>query len=185
MIKISRPFVQQAEAGRSSESVHLAALYIGKDESRCSVSSFDNEIELCFGSDLALLDLVQGVSDNVSQMLNFEGDAQYWTGLSVREAVTNAIQHGNRRDRSRRVVLRFSISSDRLVIAVRDEGRGLEESDIPDPLDAANLLKPGGRGIFFVRSFMDNVSFRLCPEGGHEIIMEKSRITNQGEQNDN
>jgi serine/threonine-protein kinase RsbW len=145
-----------------------------------------NEIELSFGSDIAYLDFIQEVSDSVARMLGFDTDALYWIGLSVREAVTNAIQHGNRRDPSKKVRIFFRIAEDCLRITVRDQGDGIQETQIPDPLDPENLLKPGGRGIFFVRSFMDNVRFNVRPEGGSEIIMEKVRDSkNQGENNDN
>lgn len=144
------------------------------------------DVELSFGSDLIYLDLVQDVSDRISTLVGFDEDATYWVGLSVREAVTNAIQHGNRSDRAKKVHLSFTVKPDRLVISVRDQGEGVDEREIPDPLDEKNLLKPGGRGIFFVRSFMDNVRFSNCPEGGNELIMEKLRNQDhQGEENDN
>ena len=145
-----------------------------------------NEIELTFGSDIAFLDLVQEISDSISRMAGFSADDLYWIGLSVREAVTNAIQHGNQQDPEKRVRIAFRMGVDRISIVVRDQGRGIKETDIPDPLDPENLLKPRGRGIFFVRSFMDNVRFHVCPEGGHEVIMEKLRGTkNKGEENEN
>jgi serine/threonine-protein kinase RsbW len=144
-----------------------------------------NEIEVRFTSDISFLDLVQEISDNLSKMMGFGADAQYWIGLSVREAVTNAIQHGNQEDPSKTVFLGFEVFDDRLRITVRDQGEGISEDNIPDPLDPANLLKPGGRGIFFVRSFMDKVSFARPPEGGSEIVMEKSMSpNNKGEEND-
>ena len=83
-------------------------------------------------------------------------------------------------------MLVFRICEDRLEIIVRDQGKGIEGLDIPDPLDPENLLRPGGRGIFFVRSFMDNVDFRVAPEGGHEIVMEKVRSQEKrGKDDDN
>jgi serine/threonine-protein kinase RsbW len=150
------------------------------------VSSLRNaDVEVYFGSDLSYLDMVQEVADKISELVSFDDDARYWIGLAVREAVTNAIQHGNEGNLERRVQLRFKMAADRLVIAVRDEGGGLDESKIPDPLDPQNLLKPGGRGIFFVRSFMDNVRISNCPEGGCELIMEKlQNQKHQGEEND-
>lgn len=145
-----------------------------------------NEISLSFGSDLAFIDLVQGVADNLSTLMGFEGDDLYWIGLSVREAVTNAVLHGNGRDRSKLVWVRFRIEADRLRISVCDQGVGILPQNLPDPLAPANLLKPGGRGIFFIRSFMDNVDFTSPPDGGHEIVMEKiRRVANQGEGNEN
>ncbi len=150
------------------------------------ISLNDADVELSFASDLNYLDMVQEVSDKISALMGFQDDSRYWIGLSVREAVTNAIQHGNQNDKTKRVHLRFRIGTDRLQIAVRDQGKGLEESDIPDPLDPQNLLKPGGRGIFFIRSFMDNVRFFSYPEGGYELIMEKlQHQEHQGEENDN
>jgi serine/threonine-protein kinase RsbW len=143
------------------------------------------DIELTLSSELEYLDLVQGVSDNVCLLAGFDSDEQYWIGLAVREAVTNAIQHGNESDSSKKVVLVFRICEDRLQIAVKDQGEGIADLDIPDPLDPENLLKPGGRGIFFVRSFMDSVDFKASPEGGNEIVMEKSRLkNNQGDKDD-
>lgn len=150
------------------------------------ISLIGNDIEFCFGSDLGLLDLVQSFSDHLTKLSGFDSDAQYWIGLAVREAVTNAIQHGNSGDPQRRVGLLFRVNPDKLEIVVRDEGKGIDETSIPDPLNPENLLKPGGRGIFFVRSFMDAVTFRVRPEGGHEMIMEKFRSQdNQGDDNDN
>ena len=144
------------------------------------------DIELTFGSEISYLDLVQGVSDGASALAGFDSDSQYWIGLAVREAVTNAILHGNQEDAKKKVVLVFRICEDRLEIVVRDQGKGMKALDIPDPLDPENLLRPGGRGIFFVRSFMDSVDFRVPPEGGHEMVMEKVRSQrNQGEEDDN
>ncbi len=143
-------------------------------------------IELSFGSEIGYLDLIQGVSDGVSALAGFDSDSQYWIGLAVREAVTNAILHGNQKDAKKKVVLVFRICEDRLEIIVRDQGKGLEGLDIPDPLDPENLLRPGGRGIFFVRSFMDSVDFRVSPEGGHEIVMKKVRSQKKrGKEDDN
>ena len=148
-------------------------------------SSKLSNIEVRFTSDISYLDLVQDVSDNVSRMMGFGADSQYWIGLSVREAVTNAIQHGNQEDPSKTVYLAFKMEEERLVITVRDQGKGITEDQIPDPLEPENLLKPGGRGIFFVRSFMDNVSFSVSEEGGSELLMEKYKNqNNKGDRND-
>lgn len=151
------------------------------------MSSLTNtDVEVSIASDLHYLDMVQEISDKISESMGFEDDSRYWIGLSVREAVTNAIQHGNQNDRDKKVSLKFQIEPDRLRISVKDQGPGIEESEIPDPLDPQNLLKPGGRGIFFIRSFMDSVQFSRCPEGGYELIMEKlQNQEHQGEEHDN
>ncbi len=131
------------------------------------------DIELFFGSRLDNLEIVQNVADTIGRLLGLDEDSRYWMSLSVRESVTNAILHGNKLDQKKRVGLRFSVSGNRLVIRVQDEGKGFDESKLPNPLDTENLLKPSGRGIFYVRSFMDEVKCALLPEGGWEVRMEK------------
>ena len=140
-------------------------------------SSFLN---LSFGSQLYFLDVVQDVSENFSRMLGFDDDGRYWVSLSVRESVTNAILHGNKQDENKQVALSFVVEGGRLIICVQDEGEGFDEASLPDPLDPSNLLKPSGRGIFYVRSFMDEVRYRNLPGGGWEVRMEK-RLNHQQE----
>ncbi|MGH9339456.1 MAG: ATP-binding protein [Acidobacteriota bacterium] len=131
------------------------------------------DIEISIESKLSYLDLVQEVSDVISRRAGFDQDTGHWIGMSVRELVANAIQHGNQLDEKKMVGIRFELLSDRLVIAVRDEGHGFDDAVLPDPLSPENLLKSSGRGIFYVRSFMDEVNFHQLPEGGMEVRMGK------------
>jgi serine/threonine-protein kinase RsbW len=145
----------------------------------------DAELEIFFGSQLDYLDFVEEISNAITRMVGFDEDTRYWITLSIRESVVNAIQHGNQSDESKKVGVRFKSLPDRLVIFVQDEGEGFDESQIGDPLEPDNLLQPGGRGVFFVRSFMDEVDWKLLPEGGMEMRMEKRlNHTKQGEEND-
>ncbi|MCZ6877504.1 MAG: ATP-binding protein [Acidobacteria bacterium] len=144
------------------------------------------DLHISFGSQFGYLDLVQEVCDAISRMVGFDEDTRYWICLSIRESVSNAIQHGNKLDENKKVGVRFESFPDRLVILVQDEGEGFNESKVLDPLDPKNLLKPGGRGVFFVRSFMDEVGYEPLPGGGLQMRMEK-RLNHkkQGEENDN
>ena len=58
-------------------------------------------------------------------------------------------------------------------MSVLDEGEGFEPGDIADPLAPENVLKASGRGIFFMRSFMDDVRIERRPEGGTAVRMSK------------
>ncbi len=141
-----------------------------------------NNFELTFKSQLDYLDIVQEFSEGVGRMAGLDEDGRYWIGLSVRESVINAILHGNQQDESKNVGISFRLDPGRIVIRVRDEGNGFDEKQLPNPLDTENLLKPSGRGIFYVRSFMDTVHYRGLPEGGWEMRMEKRlNHQNQGE----
>jgi len=143
------------------------------------------DLEITFGSQFGYLDFVEEISDAITRMVGFDEDTRFWITLSIRESVVNAIQHGNQSDESKKVGIRFQSLPDRLVIYIQDEGEGFDESQIRDPLKPENLLQTGGRGVFFVRSFMDEVDWKLLPEGGMEMRMEKRlNHTKQGEKND-
>jgi serine/threonine-protein kinase RsbW len=137
-----------------------------------------NRIEMSIGSALEYLDLVQTLTDCVTSFMGFDEDTAHWIGMSVRESVTNAIQHGNKLDQSKKVDIRFDVASDQLEIFVKDQGTGFQVNDLPNPLDPENLLKPSGRGIFYIRSFMDEVEFRPLSQGGMEVHMVKKVVSN-------
>jgi serine/threonine-protein kinase RsbW len=134
-------------------------------------------IRLRFNSAFEMLDMVQVVSDQVGRLLRFDDDAMTWMEVAVRESVINAIKHGNRHDRAKSVMVEFTTqpahSATELVITVRDEGDGFDPDALPDPLAPENLLKSSGRGIFFMRSFMDDVRLSRVPEGGMEVRLMK------------
>jgi serine/threonine-protein kinase RsbW len=79
--------------------------------------------------------------------------------LAVDEAISNAIKHGNRRDRRKRVEIEGQIDSQQLRIKVRDEGEGFERDPHHDPVDPSNLLAASGRGLFLIESVMDDVRY--------------------------
>jgi serine/threonine-protein kinase RsbW len=137
-----------------------------------------NEIEVIISSALDNLDLIQTLTDCITDYMSFDEDSAHWIGMSVRESVTNAIQHGNKLDLSKKVDICFEIAPDQLSISVRDQGNGFRADEIPNPLDGDNLLKPSGRGIFYIRTFMDEVEFRSLSQGGMEVHMVKKISSN-------
>ncbi|HNJ40965.1 MAG TPA: ATP-binding protein, partial [Acidobacteriota bacterium] len=96
-------------------------------------------------------------------------------GLAVRESVINAIKHGNQLDSQKPVDVRFAIFEQHIDVSIRDRGRGFDASHLPDPLDPSNLLNPNGRGIFYMRTFMDEVNFSTHPQGGTVVRMIKRK----------
>ena len=136
-----------------------------------------NTIRIEFGSAFDMLDFVQVVSDYVGRMSGLDEDALHWVSVAVRESVVNAIKHGNRNDESKRVRVEFTpVPSDepsQLVIRVEDEGEGFDPEEVADPLAPENILKSSGRGIFLIRSFMDEVELQRGKERGMQIRMVK------------
>ena len=134
-----------------------------------------NSVRLDFWSDIDMLDLVQTIGDHLGRQAGLDDEALHWVSVAVRESVTNAIRHGNCGDAGKRVHIEFTyLGADAgLAIRVRDEGCGFDPDVLPDPLSPENLLKPSGRGIFLIKSFMDELELRRAPEGGMEIVMVK------------
>ena len=130
-------------------------------------------VRLDFFSTFEMLDFVQLVSDELGHMFGMEEDAVHWVGVAIRESVINAIKHGNQADEAKRVTLVMTVHPESLEVRVQDQGAGFDPSSVPDPLAEENLLKADGRGIFFMRSFMDDVILQRAPEGGMEIRMTK------------
>jgi serine/threonine-protein kinase RsbW len=141
------------------------------------MSHADPTVRLDFHSTFDMLDFVQVVSDHLGRLAGLDDDAIHWVGVAVRESVINAIKHGNACDEQKRVHVEFTpieIDAPRgIAIRVRDEGTGFNPDSLPDPLAPENLLKASGRGIFLIRSFMDEVAVRPAPEGGMEVLMVK------------
>jgi len=134
-------------------------------------------VRLEFTSAFEMLDFVHVVSDHVARSVGLDEDSLHWVCVAIRESVINAIKHGNRNDASKHVFVEYEtappVEPPKLMIRVRDEGEGFDPETIADCLAEENLLKSGGRGIFLIRSFMDDVRVQRAPEGGMEIRMTK------------
>ena len=142
------------------------------------MSDTSHTVRLAFPSHLDMLDFVQVVSDELGRLVGFDGDSIHWIGVAVRESVINAIKHGNQDVEEKLVVVEFGLTPPadpkRLTVRVVDQGDGFDPVEIADPLAPENLLKSSGRGIFFMRSLMDDVRIRRAPEGGMEVVMVKT-----------
>src|SRR4051794_9338354 len=109
---------------------------------------------------LVLPSQIEAVADAAAAVTGFIRDcgapdtATFGIEMAVREAVTNAMVHGNQEDEAKSVEVVFNCQGNELEIEVRDQGKGFEPDDVPDPTDPANLLKTSGRGIFLMRTFM-------------------------------
>lgn len=134
-------------------------------------------VHLEIPSTIERVDQVQLAADDVSREAGLSGDQVYWMGMAVREAVINAIVHGNRNDPAKLVFIDFTIhsapDSAELWVSIRDQGAGFDPAKLPDPLAPENLLKPSGRGIFMMSRLTDELSLRRAAEGGMEVRLMK------------
>jgi serine/threonine-protein kinase RsbW len=130
-------------------------------------------VRLDIASRLDMLDMVQTVLSHLAGVVGFDDESVHYMTVALRESVVNAIRHGNKGDERRRVAIEFVVGDTSLDVRVHDEGLGFDPATVPDPLAEANLLKPDGRGIFFMRSFMDVVEYSFPPGGGTMVRMVK------------
>lgn len=136
-------------------------------------------IELSIDSKIEFLDMVGSVTKSVLAKMGFDEEGAGWIELAVHEAVINAIKHGNKQAPDKQVDVKFEIEQEKLAISVRDHGEGFDPSQLPDPLDPNNLLNPSGRGIFYMRTFMDDVEYSTHPEGGSIVRMTKNKRSSE------
>lgn len=116
-------------------------------------------------STLETVDNAEQTATRIAAEAGFEEDEVMRISMAVREAAINAVLHGNAYDPGKKVRLDFESTGGDLVITISDQGKGIDVSKIPDPLAPENLLKTSGRGIFLIRSFMDEVQIHPSHTG--------------------
>lgn len=137
---------------------------VGEKETKFSISS---KIE-------AIDDAVQKATAFASGA-GFSDDALFGIDMAVREALANAVKHGNKLDETKQVEVTLLSLDDRMEIIIRDFGKGFDVLEVPDPTNPENLLKASGRGILFMHNFVDKVEWQRHIEGGMIVIMTKNR----------
>ena len=132
-------------------------------------------------TELTLPSRIDTVATAAAAVADFVGrygisdDAAFGIDMAVREAVTNAVLHGNRQDEEKVVEIILKSSPDAVEISVHDQGPGFNPEAVPDPTEQENILKTSGRGIFFMRTVMDEVDWTIRPGGGTTVRMLKRR----------
>ncbi len=108
---------------------------------------------------------LESLAEKLASEAGLDEDETFRVSMAAREAAVNAVLHGNEYDPSKHVTASFENTGESIVITISDEGRGLDPSKLPDPREPENLLLGTGRGIFLIRSMMDEVNFRQLHPG--------------------
>ena len=128
---------------------------------------------------LVLPSHIEAVADAAAAVTDFirncgvSEESAFGIEMALREAVTNAMVHGNQEDEAKSVEVIFNCHENELEVEVRDQGEGFDPAIVPAPTNPENLLKTSGRGIFLMRTFMDEIVWRNRPEGGTAVRMTK------------
>lgn len=104
----------------------------------------------------------------------FADDAIFGVDMAVREALANAVKHGNKLDETKQVEITLTNLDKAMEIVIRDFGKGFDVEEVPDPTNPENLLKASGRGILFMHNFVDQVEWERHPQGGMIVKMTKN-----------
>ena len=137
--------------------------------------STTNRGSMTLESELPSVEPVEAKAEQLAREAGFDEDTSSQVAMVVREAVINAILHGNKKDPAKHVRWSYELNVEALKFKIGDEGPGLDPDSVPDPLAPENILRSSGRGIFLMKAIMDEVHFhQLNP--GTEIEMIKYRV---------
>ena len=108
---------------------------------------------------------IEAATDKLAEEAGVDEDQRFHISMAVREAAVNAVLHGNEYDPAKQISFTLENTGSALVFTIADQGKGVDPDSLPDPLAPENLLRGTGRGIFLIRSFMDEVHFRQLHPG--------------------
>ena len=132
-----------------------------------------NKVTLKLRSRITYVDLVHEMAQDLARRARIPKPAALDIALAVREAFINAVKHGNDMNDTKEVEVDFEGNETRFCVRVRDEGPGFDWDHTIDPRAQENISRPSGRGIFFMKHFVDRVAFLRLPEKGTEVLLEK------------
>jgi serine/threonine-protein kinase RsbW len=134
-------------------------------------------VERLMDSTLESVDSAEELAVGMAERAGLDEDDLMKIGMAVRESMVNAVVHGNRYSAHKKV--RFSVvaNGERFTVQIADSGDGFDFASIPDPLAEENLLRTSGRGIFLIRSFMDDFQMRHLESGGTEVTLVKNLVS--------
>ena len=135
--------------------------------------SIRESVERWLDSTLESVDSAEELVAGMAERAGFGEEDRLKIGMAVRESMVNAVVHGNRYSAHKKVRFLASSEAGRLTVRISDEGNGFDIDHLPDPLAPDNLLRTSGRGIFLMRSFMDEVAIRRLEKGGIELTLVK------------
>lgn len=130
-------------------------------------------IRMSLSSRFENIEMVQHLCTKLLNGRELPDETRHWVSMALREALANAIKHGNEQNVSKRVHLEMDVADDMLEIRIQDEGHGFDPEKVDDPLSPENRLKTSGRGIFYMKTFMDDVTFSRGERGGTILTMRK------------
>ncbi len=135
----------------------------------------EEKLDINLPSRLESVDKAVVEATDFAKRAGFSEEELYPIDMAMRECVANAVKHGNKLNEAKQVEITLVNSDKGLEITIRDFGAGFAVEEVPDPTNPENLLKADGRGILFMRTFMDEVEWSNHSEGGMVVKMLKKK----------
>ncbi len=132
-------------------------------------------ITLTIASRLELLSMVHALIEEIARQFDLDPETSDALMIAVIEAGTNAIQHGNVFAEDKSVTFQFRVRAGEVEARVDDRGNGFDPSKVEDPTDPSNLLDPHGRGLYLMKTLMDEVKFDVRNDHGTTVRLRKTR----------
>ena len=132
-------------------------------------------VTLTCNTDLRFIDLIQVVGSELLKHMNFSHEDGERLWLAIQEGIGNAMRHGNKLDKRKPIQVTFTPLAQRLEIRIKDSGQGVDLDKLPNPNLSENLLKPCGRGVYFMKQVMDSVVMETIPGEGSTLVLVKQR----------
>lgn len=126
-----------------------------------------------FPSSIDYLEKIEAISEKIAGDIGMDESSSDDLSIAVTELVNNAIHHGNKDDKSKKVTVTFSPGKKQIKVSIRDEGNGFIPEKVKDPVAPENLLAESGRGIYLVRALMDDLKINITGSGSEIVIIKK------------
>lgn len=136
--------------------------------------SSDQKHKLVFASKPEAVEEIEKLAAKAATTAGFNPEEQDSLAIAVTEIANNAVIHGNKRDANKKVYVNLEVNEGEVRLTIRDEGNGFNPESLSNPLDPENLLRESGRGVFIVRSLMDEVQYDFS-RGGTQVTLIKRR----------
>ena len=137
-------------------------------------SSSGKNFKRVFASTPNAIEEIERLAEQASTLAGFNDEEQDSLAIAVTEIASNAIMHGNKKNPKKKVFVDIRVRNEEIRVTIRDQGNGFDPNKLSNPLDPENLLRESGRGVFIVRSLMDEVLYDFS-KGGTEVTIIKRR----------
>ncbi len=134
-------------------------------------------VERFLDSTLESVDHAEELALQEAERAGVPEDDLHKIAMAVRESMVNAVVHGNRYSAHKKVHLSVSTTPGEFVVRIADQGEGFDYDSLPDPLAQENLLRHSGRGIFLIKTFMDDFQVRHLEPAGTEVTLVKRLVS--------